>query len=184
MAMPETTLVTADELLTKRFPEKHVELVAGIVRHMTPAGGMHGALAAELLRVVANHVHQHELGRAFIAETGFILARDPDTVRAPDVAFISTARLQSRVKPQGFIEGGPDLAVEVLSPDDSWSEISAKVAEYFRADTRAVWVVDPSTRTVTVHESEGANRRLDESQHLDGGAVLAGFSHPIRALFD
>lgn len=184
MPNPNTTLVSAEDLLTSRVPEKHVELVAGVVRRMTPAGGIHGAIAAELLVAVGNYVRERRMGRVFAAETGFILSRNPDTVRAPDVAFVSTERLPAKGLSRGFLEGGPDLAVEIMSPDDSWTDMSAKAAQYLASGTSLVWVVDPASRTGMMHYADGTSRRVDAGHDLVGDPVLPGFRYPLAALFD
>ena len=114
---------------------------------MLPTGGRHGRLAMRMGRALADFVDRCELGEVFAAETGFVLSRDPNTVRAPDVAFVRTGREIG----DGFIEGAPDLAVEVLSPGDRPGSVREKVAEWLDAGTEAVWVVDPRARTVTIH---------------------------------
>lgn len=119
---------------------------------MSPAGGRHGRIAARIAGSVIPFVLKHGLGEVFIAETGFVLARNPDTVRAPDVAFVAAARM---VSIDEYFPGPPDLAVEVVSPSDLYSEVAEKTREYLRAGTRAVVVVDPRTKTVNVHRSEG-----------------------------
>ena len=114
---------------------------------MSPVGGSHGHTVIKLGGRMDAFVTPRRLGKVF-TELGFILARDPDTVRAPDIAFVSAERL-GPVIPVGYIEGAQDLAVEVLSPDDRMSEIQEKVREYLSAGARLVWVVDPQNRAVT-----------------------------------
>jgi Uma2 family endonuclease len=115
---------------------------------------------------------------------GFVLRRDPDTVRAADIAFICADRLPPEGLPFGFFEGAPDLAVEILSPFDRYPDLLRKVSQWLEAGTRLVWVVDPARRTVTAFQSDGTLRLLDESAELDGGDVLPGFRHPVRDLFE
>ncbi len=149
---------------------------------MLPAGGRHGRITIRLTMPIANHVEAHGLGTVVAAETGFILTRDPDTVRAPDIGLIWAERADA-ADTAGFIPGAPDLAVEVLSPDDRPGYVSDKVAEWIEAGTRAVWVVDPRSRTVIVHEPNREPRLLDEADTLLGVDVLPGFELDVRRIF-
>ena len=130
---------------------------------------------------IANHVDSHRLGTVVAAETGFVLARDPDTVRAPDVAFLRASRPSGPQR--GYYPGAPDLAVEVLSPDDRPGYVREKVAEWLEAGTLAVWVIDPRTRTVTIHSAGKQASVLEESDLLTGGSLLPGFALAVRDLF-
>jgi Uma2 family endonuclease len=161
--------------------DKRTELVRGALLVREPAGYLHGDVAATLAAVIHAHVAAHRLGRVFAAETGFVLSREPDTVRAPDVAFISTARLPDP-PPRGFAEMAPDLAVEVLSPDDTLPEVLTKVADWLGAGTRLVWVVDPLRKLARVYRADGSESLLGENDALDGEDVLPEFSCPIHAL--
>ena len=124
------TPVTADELpaLSARLSAlgKRAELVGGGLVVMAPAGGRHGEVAHTLALFIGNHVRKRNLGRVFAAETGFVLRRDPDTVRAPDVAFVAAERLQAEETPAGFLESAPDLAIEVVSPGDAATAVRDK----------------------------------------------------------
>jgi len=106
---------------------------------------------------------------------------NPDTVRAPDAAFVRSGRPEASYR--GFYPGAPDLAIEVLSPDDRPGYVREKVAEWLEAGARAVWVVDPRIRTVTVHQPRRKPKRLGEDDTLRGGAVLPGFELPVAAIF-
>jgi Uma2 family endonuclease len=177
-------LVTAEEL--QRLPANHQrqELVKGELRTMPPSGGEHGATVMEVSVPLATHVKQHGLGLTFGAETGFLLARDPDTVRAPDLAFVSRARIPSSgVPPSGFWPGAPDLAVEVLSPNDTAVEVEDKVSEWLEAGTRMVWVVNPRRRTVTVYRTPRGGTILGADDELDGQEVVPGFRCRVASLF-
>jgi Uma2 family endonuclease len=116
-------------------------------------------------------------------DIGFTLARDPDTVLCPDVAFVASERLAALVIGQPFPELAPDLAVEVLSPGDRRAAVQAKVGEYLAAGVRAVWVLDPATRTVGVHPPGSVEQLLAADDVLDGGNVVPGFRCPVEALF-
>jgi Uma2 family endonuclease len=122
------------------------------------------------------------LGRTLI-NTAFVLARDPDTVRVPDLAFVSHARLPRGGLSDSILHDAPDLAIEVLSPSNRAGEVRAKVADYLAANGRAVWVVDPRRRTVAVHVPAQGPRKLTEEDELEGGEVLPGFRLPVCDLF-
>ena len=173
--------MTAEELLRLNLPDKRTELVRGVLVVREPAGYHHGEVAARLLVAIANHVYANDLGRVFAAETGFTLARKPDTVRAPDVAFISTSRLPDP-PPRGFAELAPDLAVEVLSPDDRPGEVLTKVGDWLNAGARVVWVVDPVHVIARVYRADGSESIVDEAGVLQGEDVLPGFEYPLRAM--
>src|SRR3954465_4844016 len=129
--MSTTTIVTADELLALPMGMgKRYELVAGELRVMSPAGWRHGEVASNVAALLGPYIRMHNLGRGFAAETGFLLKRNPDTVRAPDFAFISVANLPANDPSEAFWPGAPDLAVEVMSPGDTVGEIAEKVEEW------------------------------------------------------
>ena len=176
--MAFATLVTADELLRTNLPDKRVELVRGVLVVREPAGSRHGRVAMELARHLGNHVHTHGLGAVYAAETGFTLARDPDTVRAPDVAFVQRERLPEP-EPVGFPALAPDLVVEVLSPGDRPGEVLAKVADWLAAGTRLVWVVDPDRRLARVYGADGSEQIVTEGLALTGEDVVPAFSCPL-----
>lgn len=176
--MDATVSMTAEELLHLNLPNKRTELVRGRLIVREPAGYRHGDVAARLLVIVGGFVLERRLGRVFAAETGFTLARNPDTVRAPDVAFIRTERLLDP-PPRGFAEIAPDLAAEVLSPDDRPGEVLAKVADWLKAGTRLVWVVDPIRQHARVYRTDGSQAHVSMGESLDGEDVLPGFSCPL-----
>ena len=148
---------------------------------MIPAGGEHGQITGKLTCQLGSHVMTRQLGTFYAAETGFVLARDPDTVRAPDFAFTRTERVSPPAR--GFVPGPPDLAVEVLSPDDRPGYVREKVAEWLEAGTLAVWVVDPRERTLTVHEPDQPPVVFGEDEVLKGSDLLPGFELAVRELF-
>jgi Uma2 family endonuclease len=173
--------MTAEEMLRSSLPNKRTELVRGVLVVREPAGYHHGDVAARLLVAIANHVNANGLGRVFAAETGFRLTRNPDTVRAPDVAYISAARLPDPA-PRGFAELAPDLAVEVLSPDDRPGEVLAKVGDWLNAGARVVWVVDPVHVIARVYRADGSESIVSETGALQGEDVLPGFEYPLSAM--
>ena len=178
---------TAEELLA--MPDgTHGEIVEGVYvplygdNPMTAPGGLHGIVTSRIDRLIGNFIDARQLGATFGAETGFMLTRQPDTVRCPDCAFVSSERLPAVFR-QGANEGAPDLAVEVLSPSNTATEMQRKVSEYLRHGARQVWVVDPETRTVMAYTAGGFTRFLERDDVLDGGELLPGFSTPIAAFF-
>ena len=176
--MPAATPMTADELLHLNLPNKRTELVRGVLVVREPAGYRHGEVAMNLATAVHSFVRAHRLGSVLAAETGFKLFSNPDTVRAPDVAFIRADRVPSP-PPRGFPAMAPDLAVEVLSPDDRPGELLKKVADWLNAGVLLVWVVDPVRRVARVHRRDGTESQLTERDALDGEDVLPRFSIPL-----
>lgn len=181
MAVQEK-LLTAEEFAKMPSDGKKYDLVKGHLVEVCRPKYIHGRLQTRLARYLDVHTEEHDLG-AVVTESGHILARNPDTVRGPDVAFISKARLATQ-EPTGFIPGGPDLAVEIVSENDTVTEVMDKLKEYFRAGTRMVMVVYPNTQQVYVYEGSMTNVRIvDIDGTLDGGEVLPGFKLPLRDLF-
>jgi len=180
--MTTQTLLTADDLLRLSADGGRYELVAGELRTMSPSGEVHGGIAATFTTYLNVYVLAHRLGRVFAAETGFLLATDPDTVLAPDVAFVRAERLG--VASSGFHRGAPDLAVEIVSPNDRYTEVDDKVATWLACGTRMVVVVNPRRRSLAVHRSAVAVRHLTVEDRLDGEDVVPGWTLAVRDLFD
>ena len=176
-------LFTAEELLHLPTVGRRLELVKGKVYEMAPAGGRHGNAAMNMGTLLNVHVRSNGLGRVFAAETGFILRRNPDTVRAPDASFVSQGRLTADEIPDGFIELAPDLVVEVVSPGDTRREVREKVEGWLRAGVRLVWVIYPVTRSATVYRSPEDVIHLNENDILDGENVVPGFACRLGELF-
>ena len=178
---PPASLITAEELLLAPIPDKRVELVRGVLVVREPAGGRHGRVAVNLTIRLGVHVERTRAGQLFAAETGFTLARGPDTVRAPDIAFVRRERLPDPV-PIGFPNLAPDLVVEVRSPGDRAGELLAKVADWLTAGTRLVWVVDPERRLARVYRHDGSETTVPTDGTLDGEDLLPGFSCPLASI--
>lgn len=180
------TPVTADELplVSARLSilGRRTELVRGDLVVMAPAGGRHGQVAHKFGLFIGNHVLERDLGRVFAAETGFLLWRNPDTVRAPDMAFVAGERLGTET-PAGFLELAPDLAVEVVSPGDSPAAVQDKIRDWLEAGTRTVWVAYPDTWSVTVHRHGQPAEVLRDTDILEGDPVLPDFAVRVRELF-
>jgi Uma2 family endonuclease len=176
-------LMSADELLALPDENRRRELVGGIPVSEPPASFRHGDVAAEVFARLVKFVGRKKLGKVVSTETGFLLARDPDTVRAPDVAFVSRNRLRRAGAFRGFFPGPPDLAVEILSPSERPHHAHAKISDYLAAGSSLVWVIDPAGRRVTVYRTLLEPAILDETATLDGGDVLPGFSVRVEQLF-
>ena len=142
----------------------------------------HGAVANRIAYRITAHVERHDLGRVYAAETGFTIESDPDTVRAPDVAFISKGRLPAE-EPRAYPPWSPDLAVEVLAHDDHPAETLEKVAQWLRAGVRLVWLVDSERRSARVYRADGTESLLETAGTLDGEDLLPGFRCPLADLW-
>jgi Uma2 family endonuclease len=178
--MLEERLVTAEELLA--MGEGRRELIAGRVVEMSAAGCRHGVVAVNIATAV--RVFTGKSGRGLVtgAETGFRLARDPDFVRAPDAAFVDAGRIEG-LDTRGFLPFAPDLAVEVISPGDSFTEVETKARMWLDHGSRLVWVADPEQRLLYVYHPDGSRAVLAEGDVLDGGDVLPGLALPVADCF-
>jgi len=156
------------------------EYVKGVATMMSPAGGLHGDIASRLIYLLGAHLYPREMGRVFDSSTGFKLPNGD--VRAPDVAVILRERLPGGQTPVGFIDIPPDLAVEVISPSERYEDIRQKIAQYLGWGVKAVWIVEPATRTVTVHTADGVIR-LASDDTLEGGPAAPGFTCRVERLF-
>ncbi len=179
-AMPETRLVTAEDLLA--MGEGRRELIAGRVVEMTPAGARHGLVGARIAGRLTVFVEPTALGAVFNSDTGFRLARHPDTVRAPDVAFVAAQRLAG-VDLRRYFPGAPDLAVEVVSPEDSFREVEAKARMWLEHGARLVWVVEPEDRVAFVYRPGRPREDVPPGGALPGDDVLPGLSIPLAECF-
>lgn len=150
---------------------------------MSPTGFKHGTIVARLTGALVQHIEAHDLGEVTGAETGFKLASDPDTVRAPDVGFVRRERIPAGDLTDKFWPGAPDLAVEVMSPNDILTEVDEKVEGYLSAGVRLIWIVNPKTRTVTAHQQNSEPQMLTEIDTLDGLDVVTGFQYKVARLF-
>jgi Uma2 family endonuclease len=180
--MSETVrLVTAEELERLPSDDFRYELVEGRVIRMSPVGYLHGRVVMRFGSLLDQHVRSRSLG-AVMTEVGFKLKSNPDTVRAPDIAFIRGDRIPS-VPPKGFWKGAADLAVEVLSPDDTPAEIRQKVEEYLARGTASVLVIDPDGEAVSIFRPHAENS-LSADDDLDLDDVLPGFRCRVGEIFE
>lgn len=168
----------------ERLPDDgtRCELVRGRVVREPPAGYEHGRLANRILYLLTRFAEEHGLGEILASETGFVLFEDPPTVRGPDAAFVAAGRVPFPAPP-GFGRLAPDLAVEIVSPSNTFAEIQAKVMDYLDAGSRLVWEFDPGTRSVTVYRSREEIRILVGDDELDGEDVLPGFRLGLSEIF-
>ena len=177
--------ITADELWCMRDDEYHrYELDRGRLLTMTPSGFLHGAITARLGAVLSNYVDASKTGVVVAGEPGFKLESDPDTVRAPDVAFISRDRIPPDGLTSRFWDGAPDLAIEVFSPGDRQAEVDRKIEQYLQSGVKQVWLVEPTLRRVTIRIADRRTLVLNDADVLDGGDLLPGFRYPLSRLFD
>jgi Uma2 family endonuclease len=180
--MPVPRLYTADEILHMPEVGKLDELVRGELVVREPAGFEHSAMVRAIAMRVQAYATEHRLGATTVADGGYLLEENPDTVRAPDVGFIRQERIAQQGIPSGFWRGSPDLAVEVLSPNDSKKATLRKGQSYLDAGTHIVWIVDPRAETVTVLRPDTAPTVLGADDVVDGGSVLPGFRMRVAEL--
>ena len=178
---PAPALQTASDLLRFAEPGKTAELVRGVLIVREPPGTPHGARAARLTVRVGAFVQQHALGEVFAQDTGFLIQRDPDTVRAPDLAFVRKDRLGA-IAGEGYAELAPDLVAEILSPGDLPGEALEKVGQWLAAGVRLVWVLDPVRLEARVYRSDGSVLTVEADGTLDGEDVIPGFRCTLREI--
>lgn len=157
------------------------ELLDGRIVPMTPTGAEHSQVESVLVRLVGNFVDQNARGWVLAGEVGIYTQRNPDRVRGADLAFVS--RQQTATIPKGFLDFGPDLVVEVVSPNDRWTDIREKIDEYFGIGVRQVWIVEPPSRQVLVYASATTATRYGMGEKLQGTEGLAGLEIEVERIF-
>lgn len=177
------TLMTADDLFRQPPGQGRRELVKGELRMMAPAGFEHGDISLNIALRLRVFVEAHQLGKVVAGETGFIIATNPDTVRSPDAAFVSSATLKTTGIPKQYFPGAPDLAVEVISPGDTLYDVDEKVADWLTAGTGIVWVINPKQKSVAVHRRGRDVKVLGVEGELSGEEVVPGFTCRVADLF-
>ncbi len=186
--MDAPTLLTADEYLRHPLGHEPGELVRGVMHVMNATFGGHGVVVENLLAALGPHVRRRRLGRAFGDNVGFQLdipGETRDTARSPDAAFVRADRLPpAGIGLRSWVRLAPDLAVEVLSPENRPAEIEARVADYLAAGTQLMWIIDPQARTVARRTPLGPRKTVGEDDTLDAGDVVPGFTMPVADLFD
>ena len=176
-------LKTAADLLALPDDGQRYELIDGEVRVMSPAGNKHGKIAMALGFRVAAFAQQHGLGAVYAAETGFLIQQNPDTVRAPDVAFITQARIDEVGPVEGYWPGAPDIVAEVVSPNDRFTDIEQKALHWLTAGSKVVWGVDPLQTHVTEYRGVSDIRVLGSDEILSAPQILPGWEVKIAELF-
>ena len=180
-----TRLITADDFLT--WPDEpgcRQELIRGEVVTMTLPGGEHGEIALQIAHLILAHVKPLKLGKVYAAETGFIVERDPDTVRGADVAYYSYARLPKGPLPAGYGPEVPELVIEVRSTSDSWRDILVKVGEYLAAGVLKVIVLDPRSRKAHIYSADEEPEVLGPEDELTVPELLGEFQVAVHRFFD
>lgn len=160
------------------------ELVEGELRMMAPAGAEHGRVASIVNALLFDQVRQTGAGVTFGAETGFLLARDPDTVRAPDAAFVGSARAEKAGRTEKYWPGAPDFAAEILSPRDSFADVEAKALGWLAAGTTVVLVIDPGRRTATAYRGPRDVRVHSGDAILDLSDGVPGWHVALADFFE
>lgn len=178
----QVALMTAEEFLVSSSDFGRAELIDGRIEPMSPEGYGHGRVVARLSRILDAYVEQHGLGAVCGGDVGFVISRSPDTVRAPDVSFISTSRLPP-ADSMKYVDGPPDLAIEVVSPSDRKAVVRAKAETWIGAGIRMAWIVDPTAKNVAIHQAGEPVKALGETELLEADHVLPGFSCVVSRLF-
>ena len=177
-------LLTADDLLDLYGQGVRGELIRGVLYETVAAGIEHGEIVVNFAAELRTFVRPRRLGRVVGSDAGIRLERDPDTVREPDIAFISAERLPLDQRVSGYAEVAPDLVVEIISPGDSTAAIYDKAQMWLRYGVRLVLIVHPNTRTILALPAEGSAQTLREGDTLDCGEILAGFSCAVSDIFN
>lgn len=176
-------LLTAEELAALPRENLRLELIRGEISAMPPTFDDRGEVAMQLGILLGQYVLAHKLGKMYAAETGFLVARDPDTVRAPDVAFIQASRLPKQKSAPGWVRIMPDLVAEVVSTGDRATEIAGKVRMWLDVGVQFIWVAYPMHQLIEVHRPGQPALTLNADDTLDGYDVVPGFSAPVAQIF-
>lgn len=182
--MSTTTSMTAEELLRLPKDGYRYELIRGELHRMSPAGHEHCEISSIISTHLRNFVIPHKLGTVLTNDPGYKLESNPDTVRAPDVAFISCARIKQITDRRVFQNFAPDLAIEVLSPGDSLPKLVKKCEVWLNAGTLAAVIVNPRRKTATLYESNVESRVFTDAESLTVPDVVPGWEMPVREMFE
>ncbi len=179
--VPRTT--SAKELFDFPVDGYRYELVSGNLQMMSPAGGRHGRLANRISMLLNKHVDANHLGVVFAAETGFLIQTDPDTVLAPDVAFVSLARFKSVENEVQYLPLAPELAIEVLSPSDRFSRVESKAFAWLDSGTKLVLLIDPDNETIHAYRSRKQIEMFQRSETIDCSAAVSNWMLTVDDVF-
>ena len=177
-------IASAEQLFQAPDSGNRLELVRGVLIVMSPAGSEHGWIAARILTRLANHVEANGLGRVYAAETGFLIEVNPDTVRAPDAAFVSQERIDKAPPSPSYLQVAPDLVVEVVSPSDPSTDVEAKAEQWLEAGSRIVLVADPINQTLRVYKSKAQIEVLHSGEEFSSGDVCGDWKISVNEIFD
>jgi len=177
-------LLTAEEFMTLPKSDSRQELIRGRIVDVPPPGWPHGRTVSKVDRIVGGYVDDHGLGDTSAGDSGFVLERGPDTVLAPDFAFVSAERLRRFSGAEGYPEVAPDLAVEVVSPSDQMRDVMDKASSWITFGVRLVWIANPKVRIVTIVRADGSSETIPPEGQVDGEDVLPGFTCEIRRFFE
>ena len=180
---PENSITTAGQLLAMPDDGNRYELNQGVLVMMSPAGSEHGSVAGNLFGELFNHVRSLNLGRTYAADTGFRISSSPDTVRAPDAAFVSHERLATIEPTDGYLPLAPDLVVEVVSPNDSSSAVESKAKQWLDAGTKIVLVADPANQSLRVYRDKSQIQVLEAGQVFESGDVCKNWRLSVNDVF-
>ena len=183
MTYTKTKLLTADDLLRLYGQGVRGELIRGELHETTSTGINHGRTVTKTVIRMGSFIEPRQLGTLVGSDTGIWLERDPDTVREPDIAYISAEKMSLDADIPGYSEVVPDLVVEVRSPNNSLREVREKALMWLDFGVRLAWVAHPDTRSVDVYSADDQALTLTEDDTLDGGGVLPGFACPVRDIF-
>ena len=184
MTTTKRELLTAADLLRLHSKGVKGELIRGVLAETAFAGVEHGVIAVNIASELRAFVKPGRLGRVFASDTGVRVGNGPDTVREPDVAFISAERSPLDARIRGYSEVAPDLVVEIASPNDTVREVYDKARMWLSHGVTLALAVHPDTRTIDVHPSGAPVHTLTEDDVLDGGAALPGFTMQVRQIFE
>jgi Uma2 family endonuclease len=175
--------ITAEQLGAMPGDGNVYELVNGVLKMMSPAGSEHGWIAGRIFWRLAQHVERHDLGQTYAAETGFRISDNPDTVRAPDAAFVSHVRLATVEPTRSYLPLSPDLLVEVVSPSDSFSDVESKARQWIEKGTSIVLIADPANQTICIYRDVSERIVLQSGETFDSGDVCGGWRLSVDEVF-
>lgn len=184
IAKTPESITTAEQLLAMHHGDSRYQLIKGVLSMMSPAGSEHGRIAGRIFTRLAVHVEKHGLGVTYAAETGFRIAVSPDTVRAPDAAFVSHRRLTSIEPTRGYLPLAPDLVVEVVSPNDSFSDVEAKASNWLDAGAGIVLVADLENRLLKAYRPDRDIRTFRSGESFEAGEVCDNFTLAVNDVFE
>jgi Uma2 family endonuclease len=177
-------LLTAEEYALLPDNGRRTELVRGRVIAMNLPAPRHGQICSKVDRILGNFVDEHDLGHVVSNDAGVVTERDPDTVRGPDLAFYSYARLPRGRLPEGYLPVVPELVLEVRSPTDRWKDVLAKAVEYLNAGVTFVCILDPVSETAHVYHADQPERVFTAEQELALPELLPDFRAVVGRFFE